>query len=164
MSLAVLSIFFMFEDIFPYNPQPYVDSTGKCRVGYGVCLELYRDAIPFEDIRNGSLRGQALCEALVKYGMFLALDLAKSLLCEKLRLATEALRVKHNDASRLKGLQGVAFYSGVGQVLRCRKVLDAVERGDSREAAVALRNTRWFINNHPVSDKLCLALERGDRD
>lgn len=153
-----------------YYAEPYLCPAGKCTIGYGTNLEAHRKFIPYTDIRNGSLEGRALKNALINRGMRWGKEEATNAMLEELTGTHEALLKRcsayrtlldKGEAVRANALLDMGYNMGVGSLLTFKNTLPKIESGNYAAGAEGMRNSKWYKQVGRRSKAVCYMMETG---
>lgn len=118
--------------------KPYLDSVGKCTIGYG---------------RNLDDRGISAAEAR----LMLDADLAETILAVSQALPWVATL----DEPRRAVLINMAYNLGIAGLLGFRRALAAMQRGDWPEAAKEMLTSTWAEQVGPRAHRLAKQMAEG---
>lgn len=150
-----------------FYARPYLCPAQKCTIGYGTNLEAHRKFIPYADIREGKLTGNALRKALINRGMEWSKETAEKAMREELDATLNSLmrRVSaygqlchRGEQARSEVILDMAYNMGVATLLTFRNTLSFIERGEYQKAATNMRASRWYgqVGRRARTDIYCM--------
>ena len=136
-----------------FYAKPYLCPAGKCTIGYGTNLEAHRQFIPYENIRNSKLTGEALRRELINLSMHWTQTDAENAMYEELIPAIKQLADKCHtfcklivlgEYTRAECLVDMAYNMGVAGLLSFKNTLQLIHEGNYSNAASAMENSKWY--------------------